>query len=398
MLKEALKSKFLTLIYFGVVFIFLFVGGMLLSGGFLKLNNALADSISHNLSGFAWSENYGWLSFSCENENPPCSGTNYGIDIDPNTGYFSGYAWSSNVGWVQFNASGPYPGDPQISVNYNKTTGAVTGWAKILSLGDNGWLKMYNVTIDSDGVLHGWAWNNSPSGGLGWLSFNGADSGAGGNYSVVYAKPSPDAPIIGTIEDVSCGVVKVNWTDNSNNEIGFTVQVNDGTWKDYCGLSYPTSDPRSLEIGVSRSCSGSISLTANTPYDFRVKALGDSGADSEWSPNDLGESFTTGICAPSDLTILSQSCAGVGLEWQQTGAGIDHYEVWRSDNGADYAVLSDAQDLQNTNYTDTNLLPGVKYQYKVIAVDGEGNGSASGETGIITPCPNIPKWREVKPK
>jgi len=78
----------------------------------------------HNVSGWAWSENVGWISFNSTNcdvdgdgvyegsnegggatpapTDCPSSGTvnSYGVKIDPSTGGFSGYAWSENIGWI----------------------------------------------------------------------------------------------------------------------------------------------------------------------------------------------------------------------------------------------------------------------------------------------------------
>lgn len=179
-----------------------------------KIANAAFDS---NVSGFAWSENIGWISFNskdCDIDDDgvfegagetggpaptgcPTSGTanNYGVNINSSTGNFSGYAWSSNVGWIDFAPASGYPSNPQSAAHYNSATGQITGWAKILSLGDDGWLKMagdgaswngsacegtndygntnqcnWGVKIDSGtGDFSGWAWNG---GGIGWVSFN----------------------------------------------------------------------------------------------------------------------------------------------------------------------------------------------------------------------------------
>jgi hypothetical protein len=56
------------------------------------------------LSGFAWSENTGWINFdpvTCV-PDPTC-----GVSIDPATGYFSGRAWGENIGWVSFSEGSP---------------------------------------------------------------------------------------------------------------------------------------------------------------------------------------------------------------------------------------------------------------------------------------------------
>ncbi len=180
----------------------------------VKIVRAGADD---NVTGFAWSSNIGWISFNstdCDidgdlmyegaNEGGgstpapvdcPASGAvdDYGVKIDINAGAtlgnFSGYAWSSIVGWIYFGPDADLPtygltqandapDDPKIWAHYDNATYAVTGWAKILSLGNNGWIKFNGnnpgVSIDpATGDFSGWAWNaNDDGSGIGWISFN----------------------------------------------------------------------------------------------------------------------------------------------------------------------------------------------------------------------------------
>jgi hypothetical protein len=67
---------------------------------------------SGNLSGFAWNDGIGWISFNCSSEistsspNGSCAsqgGFDYKVTIDSNTGFFSGWAWNDIVGWISFN-------------------------------------------------------------------------------------------------------------------------------------------------------------------------------------------------------------------------------------------------------------------------------------------------------
>ena len=59
-----------------------------------------------NLSGYAWNDVYGWISFDCNN-NSGCSTSNYRAYIDPNNGDFHNYAWNDVAGWVSFNCADP---------------------------------------------------------------------------------------------------------------------------------------------------------------------------------------------------------------------------------------------------------------------------------------------------
>lgn len=62
-----------------------------------------------DLSGYAWNDVIGWISFSCTNYDTGCShrGTglgDYGVYIDGD-GDFRGYAWNDVVGWISFNCA-----------------------------------------------------------------------------------------------------------------------------------------------------------------------------------------------------------------------------------------------------------------------------------------------------
>jgi hypothetical protein len=169
-------------------------------------------SAGDNASGWAWNANIGWISFNCTNDNPPCVNSDYGVSIDPGSGNFSGYAWSPSVGWISFNRNdvGDPPGQPYrdgtILAHYNDGDGQVNGWAKILTLGDNGWIKLrkfssddggdYGVSIDAAGNFSGWAWNaNTDGSGIGWISFNCANdsSCAASDYKVIAIVNRPPA-------------------------------------------------------------------------------------------------------------------------------------------------------------------------------------------------------------
>ncbi|MBI2623601.1 MAG: hypothetical protein HYW65_03440 [Candidatus Liptonbacteria bacterium] len=70
----------------------------------------LNDGIG-NLNGFAWNDQYGWISF-CGTQNAQAATTNcpltsstYEVLIDANDGLFSGYAWNDTAGWISFNCT-----------------------------------------------------------------------------------------------------------------------------------------------------------------------------------------------------------------------------------------------------------------------------------------------------
>ena len=68
------------------------------------------------LSGFAWNDIIGWISFNCADLGI-CVQSNYRVAIGAN-GVFSGWAWNDAVGWISFNCNQPEIGNTCATVNY----------------------------------------------------------------------------------------------------------------------------------------------------------------------------------------------------------------------------------------------------------------------------------------
>lgn len=64
-------------------------------------NYQVTNDGAGNLSGWGWNDNYGWVSFDCNNTSS-CGTSNYRTYIDSN-GNFQNYAWNDAMGWISFN-------------------------------------------------------------------------------------------------------------------------------------------------------------------------------------------------------------------------------------------------------------------------------------------------------
>ncbi|MFH1780667.1 MAG: hypothetical protein ABH841_01550 [Candidatus Nealsonbacteria bacterium] len=156
------KLLFIILIFFGF-----WIGSFVEAGS------------NENISGYAWSENIGWINFS---------GSNYGVNINSD-GVFSGYAWSENIGWIDFGQG------TQVDLD----TGEVSGWARALSYGGgwDGWIKMrgadYGVSINTiSKEFSGYAWSDMI---IGWISFKGVNYGVKTIFPFVLPNNPPDKPV-----------------------------------------------------------------------------------------------------------------------------------------------------------------------------------------------------------
>jgi len=212
-------------------------------------------SATDNVSGYAWSENIGWISFNCTNETPPCSGTNYGVNIDQFTGNFSGYAWSENIGWIDFAPAGPYPAAPNNAAKLG-SDGLVTGWARALSadgLGWDGWIKMnpsggVKLNAAKNG-LEGYAWGSDV---VGWIDFSPVFGGV--NYSGIEIPPpgecndgvdNADADILIDMADPGCTSTADTSEDQAPN---FTVNSSNGIKADMLEGTAVTSTETTINI------------------------------------------------------------------------------------------------------------------------------------------------------
>ncbi len=133
------------------------------------LSPVSADTALTPLSGYAWSSNIGWISFS-SGVDPLAKA--YGVKMKAN-GELIGYAWSSNIGWIKF---GPESGSRNIDdapvapkkwayLDLAKPTTAgpqLKGWARACSVYQN----------DCDGALK-LETENKRGGWDGWIAMSG---------------------------------------------------------------------------------------------------------------------------------------------------------------------------------------------------------------------------------
>jgi hypothetical protein len=275
---------------------------------------------AQNASGYAWSENIGWISFNCT-DGGTCGGVDYGVNVRSDN-YLEGYAWSENIGWISFNLAdtgappGQYDYSNQGFIAKLQNNGQLQGWARALggmadpNDGWDGWIKLYKHPSDGGpdyGVTYnsttkefsGFAWGSDV---VGWASFNCSDLGACGssNYKVIAnINAPPSASQLSVAQGDYCAVPShtFSWTfsdpQDGSTQTSYNLQADNNTdfFSPEISLSGGSGTSYSVIVAVSP---GVNQLAYNTSYYWRLKVFDSQGADSGWvSPVASQSPFST---------------------------------------------------------------------------------------------------------
>jgi hypothetical protein len=161
--------------------------------------------------------------------------------------------------------------------------------------------------------------------------------------------------------------IKLNWQGDGI-AAGYMVMIAvDGSG--YMGIAAVTGATSYLISG----------LVPGHTYSFEVQAYG----KGETAPPSNAASVALGIPTPLTPTGLTAKAQGafIDVSWNvsQNATG---YDVLRSTNGSTYTQIS--QQTSGNAYLDSNVAPGQKYYYEVMAFNGTGNSSASAPISFTT--------------
>lgn len=240
----------------------------------LKQSRLVQAAGSGNTSGFAWSENLGWISLNCDHTSlglplgdDTCADVSYGVLVED--AELSGFAWGEQTGWISLNCSNDASCG---TVDYKVTNdngvlsgyawGENTGWIDFNPVGDEG------VVVDAGtGIFSGYAWGEN----VGWISF-----GDGATYQV----ETTWRGILGQLDKPT----NLRHTNNPESpSISITWAWDDGVnpggtcydiWlKDVAGGAdyYYLDQSCSLTFTMNTDYLGNV-LTANTAYSIKIEA------------------------------------------------------------------------------------------------------------------------------
>ncbi|MGG3466974.1 fibronectin type III domain-containing protein [Neobacillus pocheonensis] len=176
----------------------------------------------------------------------------------------------------------------------------------------------------------------------------------------------------------------LTWTDNATNETGFTVERStDGV--NFTAIAAPNA----------LTNTGTISYTDTNvvpgTYTYRVNAVNgtlNSIYSNVSSITIVNAQPAPTPAAPNNLNATLQAGPKVNLTWRDNASNETGFVVERSTNGGGYSVIAQPgarTSTGNVSYTDTTVLPGNSYSYRVKAMNGTVSSNYSGTIQITVP-------------
>lgn len=173
--------------------------------------------------------------------------------------------------------------------------------------------------------------------------------------------------------------VALNWSDNSGNETGFTIER--------AADALFTQGLAQFTVGANvTSYSDTTISTEPAVYYYRVSALNIAGSS--------GVSNTAQVTTPGQLALAPTNLAAaavggltvqVNLTWADASVNETGFEIRRAEGNGPFAVIATVG-ANLTNYSDLQVAPSTDYLYTVAAVNASGVSGLSNVAAATTPA------------
>ena len=184
--------------------------------------------------------------------------------------------------------------------------------------------------------------------------------------------PAAPSNLIATA--ASSSQVDLVWQDNSSDETGFKIEVDEGNTGTFVYLD---------QVGANVTSYPDTGLTAGTEYCYRVYAYNGEG-DSGYSNADCATPTLNPPAAPTNLVATAVSETQVNLVWDDNSSNEDGFNIEVDEGNTGTFVYLDTVGADVTSYPDTGLSEGTEYCYRVYATNTYGD-SAYSNVDCATP-------------
>jgi pectate lyase len=187
--------------------------------------------------------------------------------------------------------------------------------------------------------------------------------------------PVPNAPSGLTASASSSSQINLAWTDNANNETGFTIERATGTGA-FAVIA---------TVGANVTSYQNTGLSPSTSYSYRVRAQNANGSSANSNTATATTLPGTGTppAAPSSLTATAASSSQINLSWTDNSNNEAGFRIERSSGGSAFAEVGTVG-ANVTSFQNTGLAASTSYTYRVIATNSAGSSSPSNTASATT--------------
>jgi titin len=201
--------------------------------------------------------------------------------------------------------------------------------------------------------------------------------GFSGYSNEANATTMPDPPLAPsglTAKATSNTQIDLAWKDNSSNETGFKIERK---------LNSALTFTQIATVGPNVTSYSSMSLTANTPYTYRVRAYNATG-NSSYSNLANAVTLPNSPAAPTNLIATAENNRQINLKWTDNAANEAGFIVERKTGASGVYAKIDTVNANVATFANIDLAGGTQYFYKVTAYNAGGNSAASNEASATT--------------
>jgi len=199
-----------------------------------------------------------------------------------------------------------------------------------------------------------------------------------GQYFIFATLPTtqlaPDAPTDLSVHAISSSQINLNWTDNSANENGFSIERSASDTDNWIKVAYTDANTTTYN---------DTGLNLSTTYHYRISAYNMVGS-SAFSNTASALTFDLPPTAPSSLVATTVSASQIDLGWADNSGNEIGFAIERSPNGENSWEEIATAAGNTTIYSDTGLAPGTPYYYRVAAYNLNGSSGFSNPATATT--------------
>lgn len=187
--------------------------------------------------------------------------------------------------------------------------------------------------------------------------------------------PPLTAPADLSAAALSYNKIRLQWTDNSDDETGFEIMRSASSGGTYIAVGRTSSNKMVFTDSALNSASS---------YYYKVRAIGSTGESpytSEVMETTLPAPGTP--VAPSALTAENSTPTLISLNWIDNANNETDIQLWRSSDEMNTFERIATLEPNRNSFTDMNVSPYAKYFYYVVAANDQGNGPSSDTIEVI---------------